>query len=132
MRLQNDTNEHRRVQGALLEFCAANRLSDECAQDLRLLLEEVFTNVVNHAYGEGEAGWIDVFFERRDVHVVITVEDDGAPFDPLIKPMRDLSLEFHQREIGGHGLVLIKALSDEVDYDHSDGRNRLRVSYRTK
>lgn len=132
MRLDNDRREHRRVQRALREFCTSNGVSDECAQDLRLLLEEAFMNVVDHAYAEGQRGWVDVSFERRDTRVVIIVEDGGAPFDPVCAPARDLSVEFRQREVGGHGLVLIRALSDEVDYDHSGGRNRLSVSYRTK
>ena len=130
MRVQNDTGDHQRVQNALRDFCAANDVGHDASLRLRLLLEEMFINVATYAYPEGTCGWIDVTFERRDQHVMITVEDEGAPFDPVARQLPDLTVGIDEREIGGLGIVLIRELADEVDYCYANGRNRLQVAYK--
>ena len=127
LRLRNDRDEHQRLQGALRRFCAENGIGDDCAHQLRLLLEEMFINAATHAYSEGVSGWIDVTFGCRDSTVSIVIEDEGTPFNPLERPAPDLSVEFDEREIGGHGLLLIRSLADDVDYAYCGKRNQLRV-----
>jgi anti-sigma regulatory factor (Ser/Thr protein kinase) len=132
VRFRNDVAEHKRAQSALQDFCSAGGLNEACGRDLRLLVEEMFINVVSYAYPEVKLGVIDLSFERHGNSVVITIEDDGKPFDPLARPEADLSVKFHEREVGGHGVVLIRALSEHVDYDYAEQRNRLRASYRIR
>lgn len=129
MRLRNDRGEHGRLQGALREFCATHGVPKDCAQQLRLMLEEMFTNAAKYAYAEGVPGWVDVTFDCRNGELSILVEDQGMPFNPLECPTTDLSIDFDRREIGGHGLLLIRTLADEIDYDYHEQRNRLRVKY---
>ena len=130
MRVQNDSGDHKRVQNALRDFCAANDVSHDASLRLCLLLEEMFINVATYAYPEGTCGWVDVTFGCREQHVIITIEDEGAPFDPVARQLPDLTVGVDEREIGGLGIVLIRELADKVDYRYANGRNRLQVAYK--
>jgi anti-anti-sigma factor len=59
--------------------------------------------------------------------VVLTITDDGIPFNPLTAAPPDLSLLLHEREIGGLGIHLVRSMFDEVTYHRDVGRNVLTV-----
>ena len=60
--------------------------------------------------------------------VLLEVEDDGKPFDPLQAPPPDLTLPLEKRPIGGLGIHLIRNLMDEVTYARVGGRNVLKMA----
>jgi len=59
--------------------------------------------------------------------VVLTIMDDGIPFNPLSVAPPDLSVLLHEREIGGLGIHLIRSMFDEVTYHRKVGRNVLTI-----
>jgi serine/threonine-protein kinase RsbW len=61
---------------------------------------------------------------------VLLVSDDGPEFDPLAAEAPDTTLAVEDRPIGGLGIELVKRLMDEVRYERSGGRNRLRLARR--
>lgn len=63
-----------------------------------------------------------VALEIRDDGVTMTIRDPGLPFNPLDHRHED------QPEIGGHGISLVKGLSDAVAYEHAGGMNCLSVT----
>jgi anti-sigma regulatory factor (Ser/Thr protein kinase) len=42
--------------------------------------------------------------------------DGGTPFNPLAAPLPDLTSRPEEREIGGLGVLLVKALVDDATY----------------
>ena len=78
---------------------------DDRVVDMVLAVHEACANVVQHAYGEGRGplrlqGW-----RQRD-GLVFEVSDNGTP---VAKPVAG--------RIGGHGIPLIRELSDDVDVE---------------
>jgi len=59
--------------------------------------------------------------------LVIKVEDDGRPFNPLLSPPPDLHRPLEQRRVGGLGLHLVRELTNCIEYDRVDGKNRLVI-----
>ena len=56
-------------------------LSPEHIATLTLVVNELMTNAVKHAFEEGKAGHIRIAVRRYDQrHAAITVDDDGIPF----------------------------------------------------
>lgn len=94
---------------------------------LRLVLEELVVNVVNYAYGEGGDGPLDITVENRDNAIVITLTDQGVPFNPLEQEAPDTDLPPEDRPIGGLGIFLVREMMDNVSYRYEDGRNILTV-----
>lgn len=94
---------------------------------LRLVLEELVVNVVNYAYGEGGDGPLDITVENRDDAIVITLTDQGVPFNPLEQEAPDTDLPPEDRPIGGLGIFLVREMMDNVTYRYEAGRNILTV-----
>lgn len=95
---------------------------------INMALDDLLNNVVQYAFPNdpGEHR-IEVEGEVRDGYVVLTITDDGIPFNPLMVAPPDLSLLLHEREIGGLGIHLVRSMFDVVTYYRAVGHNVLTV-----
>jgi serine/threonine-protein kinase RsbW len=108
----------RHVLGA---FAEALRLPAELVEDMRLAVTEACTNVVRHAYQDGE-GPIDVTIRPDGDRIELIVTDQGRG----LGPSTDVSGP-------GLGLPLIAALAESVQLDHSPTRgSRVAMSFRCR
>jgi serine/threonine-protein kinase RsbW len=114
-----------RLNEFLAAFWASNQLPEDAIFDFNLSLDEVFTNIVQHGYTDLLDHEIDIELLLENGTVVITVEDEGVPFNPLDVPEADVTLPLHERSIGGLGIFLVRKLMDEIEYSRSGNRNRL-------
>lgn len=87
---------------------------------LALVVNELATNAIKHAFEEGKAGHIRILVRRSgERHATIIVEDDGLPFP-----------EAHDAKMGGVGLSLVKRLvasADGVFIQHGAGSKRFEI-----
>lgn len=105
----------RRVVGALAEALA---LPDSVGADMELAVTEACTNVVRHAYANGE-GIIDVVVQPNGDALDVIVTDTGRGTGPSA-----------DREGPGLGLPLIAALADAVEIERSlEAGSRLVMSF---
>jgi serine/threonine-protein kinase RsbW len=103
-------------------------LSDGDAFALELVLEELFMNVAMHgSAGRAAPPGVVVTLATTGPELLIVLEDDGTPFDPLTAPPPDITASLDERPIGGLGLYLIQELMDHVDYQLVNGRNRIQL-----
>ena len=77
------------------------------AHKLQLIVEEASMNVIEHAFDEDEVGSFDIIIMRQPGQLKITIRDRGLPFD---------FSKVHPAESSGLGMVLMKALADEVHF----------------
>jgi len=95
---------------------------------LNMALDDLLNNVVQYAFpNDPTEHHIEVEGEVRDAWVILTITDDGIPFNPLTVAPPDLSLLLHEREIGGLGIHLVRSMFDEVTYHRNVARNVLTV-----
>ena len=94
-----------------------------------LALEEVFTNVLRHAYSDAGAHEIRFSARLTPDHVVLQFADDGREFDPRAAPAPDLDLPVDERPIGGLGVHFVRELADRLDYERSGGMNRFTIHF---
>lgn len=104
----------------------------ECPMKIQMAvcvaIEEVFVNVANYAYENGE-GDVDlgIGFDEEDHAITFRMADKGVPFDPLKKPDPDITLSANEREIGGLGIFITKKTMDSVTYAYENGENVLTM-----
>jgi anti-sigma regulatory factor (Ser/Thr protein kinase) len=127
MRLPNDLAALAALAERVEGFGAAQRLPASVVNALNVVLDEAVSNAINHGYDAGVHGEISVRLRRAPDDVLLEIEDDGRPFDPLQAPPPDLSLPLERRPIGGLGVHLIRNLMDEVSYARVGGRNVLKM-----
>ncbi|MFZ4286031.1 ATP-binding protein [Variovorax sp. HJSM1_2] len=122
------------LQDVVATICKRGRVSDAECHDLQLIVEEACANVIHHAYPAGECGplALEVRIVQGDVdgsagarRMVLTLEDQGKPFDPLRVVPVDTSLAVEARALGGLGVHLIRQLSDHQHYQRSPSRGNV-------
>jgi serine/threonine-protein kinase RsbW len=110
-------------------FCEEAEAPGLARANVMTALDEVLANIVHHGMRD-LAGTIELTMGRDERQVVVQVTDTAAPFDPLLVPPPDTTLPMDTRKIGGLGIALVRALTDEVAYDRRDGRNHLTLTWR--
>lgn len=116
---------------ALIDFAVAtcSRLApdESVVFAVRLAVEEICTNLVQHGYRGAAPGPISIDLRREDAAIVITISDRGRPFHPDSAPPPDLTSDLQQRRPGGLGVHLIKCFIDELSYE-ADARDGNRLT----
>ncbi len=128
VQLENRLDEIQRVDTAIEEFTEQLELPFSVVFQLRLVIEELFTNIVNYAYDDDDIHEVLVTVEYLNDRVILTLVDDGRQFDPLtIDPNHNVAETIEELEIGGKGWTLVRAYMNEFEYQYSDGKNRLQL-----
>jgi anti-sigma regulatory factor (Ser/Thr protein kinase) len=107
--------------------CRADGVPEEAVIELRILAEEVLTNVAKYAFGPGTIPALELSISLGEAETVLEFRDEGQPFDPLAVPVPDLELPPELRPTGGLGLTLVRALADEARYERRGASNVLRL-----
>jgi len=92
-----------------------------------LAIEELVTNCVKYGYDDTNEHIIEIELSLSPAELVLTVTDDGHPFNPLELPEPDTKLPVECRVVGGLGIHLLRKMSDRMEYVRADGRNRLTI-----
>jgi anti-sigma regulatory factor (Ser/Thr protein kinase) len=108
-------------------LCRASGLDEATVLDLRLVAEEILTNVAKYAFAPGATPAVEVVLSLTATEVAIEFCDEGRPFDPLSQPPPDLDAPILERSVGGLGLPLVRALVDEARYTREREANVLRL-----
>jgi anti-sigma regulatory factor (Ser/Thr protein kinase) len=104
---------------------AAQQLPAAAVTDMQVALDEVLTNIVNHAHSDRRPHDIRVRLTVTADALEAEIEDDGRPFDPLSIPPPDLGAPLRERAVGGLGIHFARHLMSEVRYTRADNRNHL-------
>jgi anti-sigma regulatory factor (Ser/Thr protein kinase) len=123
--VKNRLSELERAGRLLAEFGARHHVPVETTFACDLALGEVLANVISYAYDDGREHEIEVRLSVTGGQVVLEVEDDGRPFDPLAVPPPRLDAPLAERPVGGLGLHLVRSVMDGVEHHRRHGRNLL-------
>lgn len=118
--------------GAAEAWLEQHGAGPEAAYLALLAIEEMVTNCIKYAYDDEAEHTVRFILSIDGEVLVITVIDDGRPFDPLAVPAPDLDLPLEERGVGGLGLFLLRKMSDAMTYERRDGTNRLTLTKRLK
>ncbi|MDH4189707.1 MAG: ATP-binding protein [Betaproteobacteria bacterium] len=128
--------ELRRASEWLDAACRGRAAPREPVERLLLCLNEALTNVMVHGGETALSAPIRLLLEFRfdpgGGEVGVTVSDAGLAFNPLSAPRKALPKTLDEALPGGLGLVMMRGLSDWLDYRHEAGRNHLTFGARWK
>lgn len=114
------------VGGELERFCADNQLAKSVSFKIRLAVEELVLNLIDHAVG-AVTDRIDLRIDLEPGRAVLVVEDDSAAFDPRSAPAFDKAKPLEERGPRGMGIQLVRSMAEGIDYERVGSRNRLKV-----
>lgn len=90
---------------------------------LKVVVDEIYSNIVYYS-GAKQA---QITFQNAPRTITLVFEDDGAAYNPLEASDPDVTAGLEDREIGGLGLFMVKKMSEDIAYDHIEGKNRLTI-----
>jgi len=93
---------------------------------IHLAVDEVCTNIFSYS----RARVVTVMIETNPTDLMVTISDDGFPFNPLTIPPPDLNAGIDDREPGGLGIHLVRNFLEDISYEYQNGKNVLRMMKR--
>jgi sigma-B regulation protein RsbU (phosphoserine phosphatase) len=123
IRIRNDISEIASVEEQFHEFATRNGIHDTDRQTVSLVLDDLLSNIISYAWPDGGDHEILLDLTRYGSRLVLTVEDDGIPFNPFSADAPALELSLEERSIGGLGIHLVRESMDEHVYQRRANRN---------
>jgi anti-sigma regulatory factor (Ser/Thr protein kinase) len=91
--------------------------------EIQLVLEEIFSNIVNHGFADKREHDIDITITFQKDLLTIRFEDDGKAFDPTDAPCPDTRCAIERRLVGGLGVHFVKHFIDTCSYRREKDKN---------
>ena len=126
-------DEIERIHTAVDILAEAEGWEPELLFQIKLVLEEMGTNIVKYGYDEGGEQEFRITLMSESRALTMEIMDNGKPFDPFAdSPPPDLDSPVEERPIGGLGVYLVRKLMDEAHYRREDGMNKVTlIKHRT-
>ena len=118
------------VRGArnwLHAILAARDVSPAQIGNAELIAEELLTNVVRAAEARFTHVRLSLACELTRSEIVMTVRDDGPPFDPLAHASPNLNADIAERDVGGLGIHIVRELASTCSYARLSDSNTFEV-----
>ncbi len=125
--LESRASSLQELEDAVDEFGTEQDWAPKLLFQLKLALEEVVLNVINHGYGE-EGHSVNIAIKSTADTVTIVVSDTARPYNPLVEaPMPDLESTLEERAVGGLGVHMVRSIADDVSYARKGDTNCLTI-----
>lgn len=120
-----------RISDFIIDATVRVGLDDHAAWQVQLAVDEAATNIIQHGYGPGQVGDIELSWRVDGVQFAITLRDRGRRFSPADVPAPNISSPFEERQPGGLGIYLMGRLMDSVRFEYDQQRgNTLTMTKR--
>jgi anti-sigma regulatory factor (Ser/Thr protein kinase) len=124
--ISRNVSDYTAVAREVERFCTENCLPLATSFKVRLVLEELVLNLIDHAVSSG-TDRIDVAIDLEPGRVVLVLEDDSARFDPHSAPAFDKAKPLEERGPRGMGLHVVRSVAENVAYQRVGTCNRVQV-----
>jgi len=104
-------------------FADEHGIPTPARRSTNLVFDELINNIITYAFEDDAEHSIETAVEMNECRLVITISDDGSPFNPLQAEPPDTALSITERKIGGLGIHLVRNIMDEVSYNRHTDRN---------
>jgi anti-sigma regulatory factor (Ser/Thr protein kinase) len=115
----------------LTELQSEWAIPDSEMRQIRVMIEEIFSNIIRYAYRDKLEHQVHIQLEKKDEDILIQITDDGIAFNPL-EHHPGPALDPAMSEDSGMGLTLIKTFSSSISYKRKDEKNHLLISKKIK
>ncbi|PWH20028.1 MAG: ATP-binding protein [Anaerolineae bacterium] len=99
---------------------------------MQLAVDEACCNIIDHAYGGEDRGWIDCQVDVRSDGLLVTLIDQGKSFDPEQVPPPQIGKPLKEVKPRGVGLYLIKKMVDKMEYHSVAGQGNVMRLFKRK
>jgi anti-sigma regulatory factor (Ser/Thr protein kinase) len=126
-KLKSDLSELKTLCRHLNHFGQVYGLSETFISEVNICLEELFTNIVLYGFKDDLEHIIRFRINLNGNTLILNIEDNGLPFNPLMKKDSELPADINNAKIGGLGIHIVKKLMDDIRYERKGGKNKLTL-----
>lgn len=127
LKLKNHLEDLNKLNKALELFSRQLGMAEKCACETNLVLEELFTNIIKHGCCDGGPHTVHITIALEEDTLVMHIEDDGIPFNPLAVETPPCNVPPEKRRIGGLGILLARHYTENIQYRRSGKKNILKL-----
>lgn len=128
MTVQASTENLAEVRNFVAKHASTFGFEKEDISDMRLAVDEAFTNIIKHAYGNDKNQSVKIALSENDNTFAISLFDTGKSFSLENYKEPDVEEKIRQKKRGGVGVYLIRQLMDDVNYLQQGRRNEIRMT----
>ena len=121
--LKNSLSELKIVSKNLELFGMSLDLPQRTIFKINLALEELISNIISYGYVDDDDHWIKIAISLEEGVLVISLEDDGIPFNPVDAKEPDCGCPLEERKVGNLGIHLCKQIMDDLIYERRGNKN---------
>ncbi len=129
MLIGSDLGGVARVNATFADFADAHGVPDALRRSMNVALDELLTNTVLYGLAD-DGGEVSIDVELHPDRLIVTLSDNGRPFNPFGRSAPDTTLSVEERPIGGLGIHMVRQLVDEVSYERRADRNVVVLTQR--
>jgi serine/threonine-protein kinase RsbW len=111
----------------LQQNLAIHRLSEGDKHQVTLAVEEVCANLIIHSHDCNPKEEIHLEVKALDKKIIVEITDKGDAFNLLEYEVPDLSQVIGEKRKGGIGILLVKKIMDEIEFESKNGKNICRL-----
>lgn len=119
-----------KIRDFVADYAHAFGFADDEIQDIRLAVDEAYTNVVKHAYRNDSSKVVHIKIGSTGKEFWISITDYGEAYDPNTYVEPDIRKKIKDKKRGGVGIYLIRKLMDKVEYKKAGPYNEILMKKR--
>jgi len=125
MTLKNQLTEIERFKNSFITFSNENDISTAIRREMSAVFDALLNNVISYAYQDDQEHEIEVRVEVAGERLLVSIADDGIPFNPFDAELPNNGFELNNRPNGGLGIHLVRNCMDKVAYQRRTDTNVL-------
>jgi serine/threonine-protein kinase RsbW len=103
------------------------KLSDSDKFQITLAVEEVCANLIIHSHHCNPTDHIELEVKSFENKLIFEIKDQGNAFNLLDYEVPDLMKVKGEKRKGGLGIILVKRIMDEIEFESYEGMNTCRL-----
>ena len=113
-------------------------LADSKAFAMQVCLEELMSNIVRHGKAGSSSKTLPMASAPLSISITVgassdrtmmTIEDNGRPFDIALARAKTVDRPLEQLQPGGLGIHLIKSFASDLKYSRTENGNRVVLEF---
>jgi len=115
------------LRGFLKQNLAFYRLPEGDKHQVTLAVEEVCANLIIHSHDCNPKEEIHLEVKAMNKKIMLEITDKGDAFNLLEYEVPELNQVIGEKRKGGIGILLVKKIMDEIEFESKNGKNICRL-----
>jgi sigma-B regulation protein RsbU (phosphoserine phosphatase) len=128
VRIENDLSEIAKVDENLDDFAEKFGVPPAVTAAYHIIFDDLLNNVISYGFNDEQRHFIDISLELTANSLIVSITDDGVPFNPLAETAPDTTLSIEDRQIGGLGIHIVVNMVDDISYQRTADKNVLTLT----